>query len=93
VRIEVQTSGGFAGIRRAPEVVDTGELEGDEARALEALARQVIGEPGASGAGSPDRFQYDVTVDGQHVRLHEDGLSDAARQLISRVREMSRGAA
>jgi hypothetical protein len=94
VRIEVQTSGGFAGITRPPEVVETSELDSDEASALEALARRVAAEPAAGtlpGPRGPDRFQYDLTIDGRHVRLHEDRLSDAARELIARVQDLRRG--
>ncbi len=40
VRIELRVEGGFAGIRRPPLVLETGELEPDVARAVESWPRR-----------------------------------------------------
>jgi emfourin len=61
MRIEVRQEGGFAGIRRAPLVVETEDLEPATARELEQLAAGLpAGGPPGKGA---DLMRYDVLVD------------------------------
>jgi hypothetical protein len=78
IRVEVERSGGFAGIvtRRSADTADLPPDAAAELRGLVAgldlagLEQRPAGATGASAppAGGADRFQYDVTVDdGQHV--------------------------
>ncbi|MER6389288.1 protealysin inhibitor emfourin [Streptomyces sp. NPDC059382] len=84
MRILVVRTGGFAGIERRAEVDTSGRPDEDE---WVNLARQAL-LPGPSGHG-PDRvrdgFSYRITVDGRTVSCAEPYLSDAQRDLISRV--------
>jgi hypothetical protein len=84
MRLELRTSGGVAGIRRPPVVVETGER--DDGPALEALARRVAAAAPPADPAGPDRFQYDLRVDGVPVRLHEGALSPEAEELIRGMR-------
>jgi hypothetical protein len=89
IRIEVERSGGFAGIT-IRKCLDTTELPADQAGELRQLVggldldalcaeaaerRSGRGRPGP-GHGGSDRFQYDVTI---HVggRLHRLRLGEA----------------
>jgi hypothetical protein len=83
VKLELRVSGGMAGLRRAPVELDTRErADGPE---LEALATRVAGQEPSPAAGA-DRFQYDLTVDGRSLRLHEGALTPEAAELIARLR-------
>ncbi|GAA3489545.1 MULTISPECIES: protealysin inhibitor emfourin [Streptomyces] len=83
--IQVVRTGGFAGIERRAEVDTSGR---PDAHAWHALA----GEAAAAGRGLrmpgaavPDGFSYEITVDGQTFHCAEPQLSDAQRELITRV--------
>jgi hypothetical protein len=90
VRIELRVSGGVTGVRRPPIVIDTADLDPASAAELEQLvAATELGDAPAGPAG-PDRFQYDLTIDGRHATLYEGSLSPAAEGLIARVRELAR---
>ncbi|MFD3514485.1 protealysin inhibitor emfourin [Streptomyces sp. NPDC058657] len=85
MRIQVVRTGGFAGIERRAEV-DTSA--GPDARAWHALAAEAL----AAGqgvrtppAGIADGFRYEITVDGRTVHCAEPELTEAQRELISRV--------
>lgn len=83
MRLELLVSGGVAGLGRAPVKLDTRErADGPD---LEALAAQVVAQEPAAVAGA-DRFQYDLTVDGRTLRLHEGALTPEAAELITRLR-------
>jgi hypothetical protein len=84
MRLELQVSGGVAGLRRPPVAIDTGDRE--DGAALEALAAEVAAQaPGEPPPGA-DRLQYDLTVDGRALRLHEGALTPEAAELIRRLR-------
>ncbi|NUL04546.1 hypothetical protein HRW07_15185 [Streptomyces lunaelactis] len=83
MRIQVRRTGGFAGIERFAEVDTSGRTDAGE---WHALAEQAV----AAGRrtppiGVPDGFSYQITVDGRTVYCADPRLSDAQRQLISRV--------
>ena len=84
MRLELRVSGGVAGVRRPPVEVETSEREDREA--LEALAARVAAEAAPADPPGPDRFQYDLLVDGRPVRLHEGALSPEAAELIARLK-------
>jgi hypothetical protein len=84
MRIKLQVSGGVTGVRRPPVEVDTAEA-GDGAE-LEQLAGEVARQAAPGGPPGPDRFQYDLEVDGEPVRLHEAALTPEAEELIRRLR-------
>jgi hypothetical protein len=84
VRLELRVSGGVAGLRRAPVVLDTRER--DDGPELEALAARVAAQEPPAAADGADRFQYDLTVDGRALRLHEGALTPEAAELIARLR-------
>ncbi|MFV2120807.1 protealysin inhibitor emfourin [Streptomyces sp. Act-28] len=86
MRIEVRRTGGFAGIERRAEVDTTVRPDAD---AWHALAGAVLEEAAAgrarSAPGVPDGFGYEITVDGRTVRCAEPHLTEAQRELVSRV--------
>lgn len=87
MRIEVRSSGGFAGnVRRPPLVVETTELEPAAARELEALAAALPPGGGPAGRGA-DLMRYDVTVDGRTTSYSEPGVPEEVRTLLRLVRE------
>lgn len=82
MRIEVDRSGGFAGIRRHG-VLET--KDHPESGRLENLARAALAAPEASGRPVPDGFHYDVTVDGKEFTCADPWLTAAQRELITAV--------
>lgn len=97
MRIEIRTSGGFAGnISRPPLVLDTDELEPEAAREVETLA---AGLPGSDALSAPpgrgaDLMRYDVLIEDADGRRHasydEPAVPAEARALLRRVREARR---
>ena len=84
IRVEVERSGGFAGIvtRRRADTADLPPEQAGQLRALvagvdlAALEQRLAAAPPAP-AGGADRFQYDVTVhDGEHV--HRFSVQDGS---------------
>jgi hypothetical protein len=86
MRLELRVSGGVAGISRPPISVDTSELPAGDAAELEALAQRVAAAPSRAEPPGPDRFQYDLRIDGRELRMHEGALSPEAAELIRRMR-------
>jgi hypothetical protein len=85
MRIRVRRTGGFAGIERRAEVDTTGRPDAHE---WQALAERAL----ASGRGTPlpsggvaDGFSYEITVDGRTVYAADPRLTEAQRELVSRV--------
>jgi hypothetical protein len=91
MRIEVRAQGGFAGLRRPPLAFETGELEPETARTIEALAAGLPagGGPPARGA---DLMRYDITVDDRTFTYHEPDVPQPARELLRLAREAGRRA-
>ncbi|MER0445512.1 protealysin inhibitor emfourin [Streptomyces sp. Edi4] len=83
MRIQVCRSGGFAGIERRAEVDTSGLPDAEEWRALvEAAFTAGCARP---VAGVPDGFHYVITADGRTVHCADPDLTDAQRELITRV--------
>jgi hypothetical protein len=84
LRLELRVSGGFAGLRRPPVVLDTEALPDAERAEIERLAEAVLARehPGPPG---PDRFQYDLRAGDRAACLHEGALSPEAEALVSRL--------
>ncbi|WP_369259089.1 protealysin inhibitor emfourin [Streptomyces sp. R35] len=83
MRIQVRRTGGFAGIERHAEVDTTGRPDAHE---WHALAEQAMASGrGAPSIGVPDGFSYEITVDGKTVHAADPRLTEAQRQLITRV--------
>ena len=89
-------SGGVAGIRPPPKVVDTGKLPADAAQKVEQLlaAADFFALPAElpERAPSPDSFQHSLTVCDASGREHtvtftESGASEALRELKRWVRD------
>ncbi|MFG2297033.1 protealysin inhibitor emfourin [Streptomyces sp. NPDC048603] len=89
MRIEVHRTGGFAGIERRAEVDTEGRPDADvwQALAERALAplHPAAPVPSTGHRGVPDGFSYVITVDGRTVRCADPHLTDAQRELITRV--------
>ncbi|AYG83027.1 hypothetical protein DWB77_05219 [Streptomyces hundungensis] len=83
MRIQVSRSGGFAGIERRAEIDTSGRPDAAEWRAL-AKAALAEGHT-APRAGVPDGFHYVITVAGHTVHCADPDLTQAQRELISRV--------
>ncbi|MEO3973347.1 protealysin inhibitor emfourin [Streptomyces sp. CAU 1734] len=83
MRIQVRRTGGFAGIERSA-AVETAGLH--DARSWQELAaRALAGASGTPPSGVPDGFAYEIRVDGRTVYAADPRLSDAQRELVSRV--------
>ncbi|GAA4920578.1 protealysin inhibitor emfourin [Streptomyces coeruleoprunus] len=83
MRIQVRRTGGFAGIERRAEVDTSARPDADAWRVLaEAALADGRDEP---PAGVPDGFSYAITVDGRTVYCADPRLTQAQRELISRV--------
>ncbi|MFC7266809.1 protealysin inhibitor emfourin [Streptomyces lutosisoli] len=83
MRIQVRRTGGFAGIERHAEVDTTDRPDAHE---WHALAEQAMASGrGAPSIGVPDGFSYEITVDGKTVYAADPRLTEAQRQLITRV--------
>ncbi|MFD0270999.1 protealysin inhibitor emfourin [Streptomyces sp. NPDC127106] len=84
MRIQVVRTGGFAGIERRAEVDTSGLPDEEEWQGLAQLAlRPAAASPGADRVR--DGFSYRITVDGRTVTCQEPDLSEAQRQLITRL--------
>jgi hypothetical protein len=83
MRIQVSRTGGFAGIARRGEVDTAGRPDAAEWEAL-AGAALATGRGGPS-AGVPDGFRYRITVGDRTVDCADPRLTQAQRELISRV--------
>jgi len=96
VRVEVERSGGFAGMvtRRVLDAADLAPEEAGELRRLVAdadvagLTQRLAEAPPAAGRGA-DRFQYDVTVhQGEqvhHVTVRDGSVPAELQPLLARV--------
>ncbi len=83
MRIHVMRTGGFTGIERQAEVDTSGRADEEEWEALALLALR----PGPAHPDDRirDGFSYRITVDGRTVTCQDPHLTEAQRQLISRV--------
>ncbi|MBW5481745.1 protealysin inhibitor emfourin [Streptomyces bambusae] len=84
MRIHVERTGGFAGIERRAEVDTSGRPDEEE---WQALARRALrpGPPPPAGDRVRDGFSYRITVDGSTVTCQDPHLTEAQRQLITKV--------
>jgi len=90
VRIDVERSGGFAGIR-CSRSVDTNRLTAPEAAQWQRLvdAADLAALEGPARNPGPDRFRYVISIaDGdrrRRVTLDEEDLNDDRRELVDHV--------
>ncbi|WP_425833922.1 protealysin inhibitor emfourin [Streptomyces fractus] len=83
MRIHVSRTGGFAGIDRHAEVDTAGRSDAHE---WHALAEKAVSSGRATPPlGVPDGFSYTITVDTTTVYCADPRLTEAQRDLISRV--------
>jgi hypothetical protein len=96
VRVEVERSGGFAGMvtRRTLDTADLPPDEAGELRRLVAAAdvaglAQRLADAPAPARGGADRFQYDVTVHHgeqvDHVTVRDGSVPPELAPLLARV--------
>ncbi|CAM5487506.1 MULTISPECIES: protealysin inhibitor emfourin [Streptomyces] len=83
MRIRVRRTGGFAGIERRAEVDTSGRPDAHEWQSL--AERALASGRGTPPAGVPDGFSYEITVDGRTVYAADPRLTEAQRELVSRV--------
>ncbi|MFF8903785.1 protealysin inhibitor emfourin [Streptomyces olivaceoviridis] len=83
MRIRVRRTGGFAGIERRAEVDTSGRPDAHEWQSL--AERALASGRGTPPAGVPDGFGYEITVDGRTVYAADPRLTEAQRELVSRV--------
>jgi len=91
MRITIQRSGGFAGLRPPPVTVDTAQLPPDQSAALQEAVKRVdltaSQEPSAPQRGA-DRFQYQVTIEdaGQTRSLtFNEGTPSPLKAIVDQV--------
>ncbi|MEV0962260.1 MULTISPECIES: protealysin inhibitor emfourin [unclassified Streptomyces] len=83
MRIQVRRTGGFAGIERVCEVDTSGRPDAPE---WHTLAEQAVSDGrDTPPVGVPDGFRYQLTVDGRTVYCADPRLSEAQRELITRL--------
>jgi hypothetical protein len=82
MRITVTRTGGFAGTR-VQRSVDTAERE--DASELEELVKSARLDAVPKSAGQPDRFTYEVDIDGRKVTIAEPDLNGPLHTLVQRV--------
>ncbi|KMS81542.1 MULTISPECIES: protealysin inhibitor emfourin [Streptomyces] len=83
MRIRVRRTGGFAGIERRAEVDTSGRPDAQEWQSL--AERALASGRDTPPAGVPDGFSYEITVDGRTVYAADPRLTEAQRELVSRV--------
>ncbi|MGW4195925.1 protealysin inhibitor emfourin [Streptomyces sp. NPDC005004] len=83
MRIQVRRTGGFAGIERRAEIDTSTRPDATELRSL--AERALASGHAAPPTGVPDGFHYEITVDGRTIHAADPRLSDAQRELVSRV--------
>jgi hypothetical protein len=87
MQLQLRRTGGFAGIARESPLLDTEALPPEEAQEVRALVEEAklddIGEPGRPRG--PDRFTYELTVDGRRVTLPESAMTPERRALVKRL--------
>ncbi|MEU4171281.1 protealysin inhibitor emfourin [Streptomyces sp. NPDC026665] len=83
MRIEVRRTGGFAGIERRAEVDTSARPDAAEWHAL--AERALAAGRDTPPAGIPDGFHYEITVGGRTVHAADPRLTEAQRELVSRV--------
>jgi hypothetical protein len=93
VRIELRVQGGFAGLRRAPLVLETSELDPGKAREVEELAAAL--PPGTPPGRGADLMRYDVLIVSAGVRrseaFFEPDVPEPVRRLLRLAREAGAG--
>jgi hypothetical protein len=82
MRIRVARSGGFAGLTLRGEV-DTADQPDQDS--WDALVRAAALDQAPPDDPRPDRFQYEIDVDGHTTRLSEQQLTEPQRELARRV--------
>ncbi|GAA3371379.1 hypothetical protein GCM10020367_21810 [Streptomyces sannanensis] len=83
MRIQVRRTGGFAGIERFAEIDTTTRPDAAEWHAL--VERAVADGHETPPIGVPDGFNYQITVDAHTVYCSDPRLTEAQRELITRV--------
>ncbi|MGV9426482.1 protealysin inhibitor emfourin [Streptomyces sp. NPDC003656] len=83
MRIQVRRTGGFAGIERRAEIDTSTRPDATELRSL--AERALASGHTVPPAGVPDGFHYEITVDGRTIHAADPRLTDAQRELVSRV--------
>jgi hypothetical protein len=82
MRITVTRTGGFAGTRLSRSVDTAGRADASELEELVKSARlDAVPEP----TGSPDRFTYELDVDGKRIKVAEPDLNGPLHTLVQRV--------
>ncbi len=95
MRVDLERSGGFAGLSRRRSVSES-ELAGAEVESLLELVRRFEGARSYADRrrAAPDRFQYDVTVvdrgQERYATLWEDELAPSERELLARLIQQAR---
>jgi emfourin len=90
MRIEVRQQGGFAGLRPAPQIVDTTDLDPRTAGEIERIATTLPAGTGQSHGA--DLMRYDVTVGDRTTTYHEPDVPPAVRKLLVLARDAGRNA-
>ena len=85
MHIHIRRSGGFAAIERRAEVDTTDRPDATE---WHALADQAMATAHATPpTGVPDGFRYALTVDGKTAYCADPELTEAQRELVTRLLE------
>lgn len=89
MKIAITRSGGFAGLVDR-FVVDTAELADTQAKELHALAECVDLASLPPPRPQPDRYVYEIEIDGQTAEVGEADLTGPLRELVEKAMEAAR---
>lgn len=84
MKIAITRSGGFAGLVQR-SVVDTAGLTDAQAAQWRALAGRVDLAALPPPSPQPDRYVYEIEIDGQTAEVGEADLTGALRELVDKV--------
>lgn len=84
MKIAITRSGGFAGLVQR-SVVDTADLAHAQAAEWSALAERVDLAAVPPSQPRPDRYVYEIEIDGQTAEVGEADLTGPLRELVDKV--------
>lgn len=86
MKFEFVQSGGFAGLSKKL-VLDTDDLSPNEKVSVEAAAKNALPLPTSTQSNGCDMMDYELSIDGDKVRLDDGTMTASLRELYNLVQE------